>query len=232
MAPPTSSATPAARRSPRRARGSLSEDEILDGALQLVVSSGFVGLSMPALARQLGSGVTSIYWYFRSKDELLDTLAERVARDAQDALPPLGDGPWHEVLVEHLLAVRQLLEDRPWYREILARSFLFDAAAPAMFDDPVAAARLVEAAGIAPADARRVVEDLAAYTRGFIVLEHRLEADDAAAESADRLRHVEPTAYPTLGRLPDFIEVMWLGHEQCAYGLRLLVAGIRSRHGR
>jgi AcrR family transcriptional regulator len=186
---------------------------------------------MPLLARQLGSGVTSIYWYFRSKDELLAALAERVAHQAQNELPPLGDGPWHEVLVDHLLTVRQLLEDRPWYREILARSFLFDDAAPAMFADPAAAVKLVVADGLTAADAVEVVESLATFTRGFIVLEHRLEADDAAEQSADRLRHVEERSYPTLGQLPDFVDVMWLDHDQCAFGLALLVAGIRSRHG-
>ncbi len=38
-------------------------------------------LSMPQLARHLDVGVTSIYWYFRRKDELLDAMTERVLLD-------------------------------------------------------------------------------------------------------------------------------------------------------
>lgn len=215
----------------RRARGSLSEVEILDGALALVAAGGLDGLSMPALARQVGSGVTSIYWYFRSKEELLEALAERVAADVQQQLPPLGEGPWHEVLVDHLLARRQLLEERRWYREVLARSYLVGPAAPAMFERPDAAAALVAAAGAPPPVAAEVVEVLAEFARGFMVLEHRLEGDDTPIERAEHLRHVATDDYPTLGALPDFIEVMWLDHEQLRFGLQLLVGGIRERHG-
>lgn len=224
--------SPAAGRSrPRRARGSLSEAEILDGAIALVAAEGLAGLSMPALARHLSSGVTSIYWYFRSKDGLLDALAARVAAEVQAELPPLGDGPWDEVLVDHLLAMRQLLEDRRWCREILAGSYLLGPAAPAMFADPAAAATRLTAAGLTPAEAGETLEDMAVLTRGFIVLEHRLEGDDTAEETADALRHVEAEAYPTLGDLPDFVDVMWLDHEQLRFALRLLVEGIRARHG-
>ena len=55
----------------RRQRGSLSEEEILDGAHALIARGGLDALSMPALARELAAGVTSIYWYFRNKEELL-----------------------------------------------------------------------------------------------------------------------------------------------------------------
>src|ERR1700734_3509682 len=68
-------------RSTRRPRGSLSREEILDGARELVEAHGLQQLSMPALAKQLKSGVTSIYWYFRSKDDLLEALTDRVTRD-------------------------------------------------------------------------------------------------------------------------------------------------------
>ena len=68
----------------RRARGSLSQDEILEAAAQLIDRGGLVQLSMGALARHMDSGVTSIYWYFRSKDELLqarkDLMRAIVAR--------------------------------------------------------------------------------------------------------------------------------------------------------
>ena len=33
-------------------------------------------LSMPVLAKHLDVGVTSIYWYFRRKDDLLDAMTD------------------------------------------------------------------------------------------------------------------------------------------------------------
>src|SRR6202050_309032 len=107
-------------RTTRRARGSLSREEILDGAQELVEAQGLQQLSMPALAKQLKSGVTSIYWYFRSKDDLLEALTDRVTRDMYLKLPPIGDGAWDEELVGYFTAFRNLLEATPIYREVFA----------------------------------------------------------------------------------------------------------------
>jgi AcrR family transcriptional regulator len=54
----------------RRERGSISVDEILNGAFAVAADVSIDNLSMPLLARNLDVGVTSIYWYFRKKDEL------------------------------------------------------------------------------------------------------------------------------------------------------------------
>ena len=84
---------------PRRARGSLNGDDILDAAARIVEHEGLDALSMPHLARAMGCGVTSLYWYFRSKDDLVEALMDRVGRDALTRLPPVGDGPWDDELV-------------------------------------------------------------------------------------------------------------------------------------
>src|SRR5688500_15655618 len=110
----------ATKRHPRRARGSLSQDEILDAAYELVEHEGLRALSMPILARHLKAGVTSIYWYFRSKDELVMAIAERVAEDMYGRLPPVGDGPWDEELVRYFTAFREELRRAPIYLELFA----------------------------------------------------------------------------------------------------------------
>src|SRR2546429_4120091 len=99
----------------RRARGSLSAETILDAAEQIVDRDGLHALSMPALARELGSGVTSIYWYFRSKDELVVALADRVEQHLYARLPPVGDGPWDDELVAYFSAYRDLMHRTPVY---------------------------------------------------------------------------------------------------------------------
>jgi AcrR family transcriptional regulator len=48
---------------------------------------------MPTLAKELGCGVTSIYWYFRSKDDLVVALAERVEKRMYARLPRSATGP-------------------------------------------------------------------------------------------------------------------------------------------
>ena len=60
----------------RRDRGSISADEILKGAFDVAAQVSIDNLSMPVLAKHLDVGVTSIYWYFRRKDDLLDAMTD------------------------------------------------------------------------------------------------------------------------------------------------------------
>src|ERR1700735_4872636 len=93
----------------RRARGSLSEQEILQAAVEIVVAHGLRELSMPTLAARLGAGVSSIYTHFHNKDALLEALNRRVLHDVHQQLPPMGTGAWVEELYAYFDAFYGLL---------------------------------------------------------------------------------------------------------------------------
>jgi len=61
----------------RRERGSINPHDIIDGAFALADEVSIDNLSMPLLGKHLGVGVTSIYWYFRKKDDLLNAMTDR-----------------------------------------------------------------------------------------------------------------------------------------------------------
>jgi AcrR family transcriptional regulator len=61
----------------RRARGSISPEQILAGAFEIAGRDGLDEFSMPNLAAHLDVGVTSIYWYFRNKEELLRQMSAK-----------------------------------------------------------------------------------------------------------------------------------------------------------
>jgi AcrR family transcriptional regulator len=229
----TATASPRGR-STRRARGSLSREEILDGAQELVEAQGLQQLSMPALAKQLKSGVTSIYWYFRSKDDLLEALTDRVTRDMYLKLPPIGDGAWDDELVDYFTAFRNLLEATPIYREVFAyrARLLFTRAAfaPAIFrrlDDGLS---LFMRAGLSAEQAAEAFNACSNFTRGFVILEHGLESEAVDEAITEKLHHLDASKFPTLGQLDDFERVMWLDDNQFQFGLRLLIAGIRQQY--
>ena len=83
-----SSAEPA-RGEGERAR--LTRKTVVDRALQLANADGLDALTIRKLAQELGVTPMALYWHFRSKDELLDGLAERVwseiDTDVDDAAP-------------------------------------------------------------------------------------------------------------------------------------------------
>ena len=216
----------------KRARGSLSRDEILDGAQAIVEAHGLPALSMPALARQLHSGVTSIYWYFKSKDELIQALTARVMTEVYSGLPPLVDGPWDEAIIEYFVAFRDFIERSPVYREVFAYRVpvLFGDAsmAPGMLRRLERGLERFTGAGMSVAQAATAMNACAAYTRGFALLEHSF---GTAPADAPRRAALDPAAFPVLTELNDFRSGGWLDDEQFRFGLRVLLDGLMADFG-
>src|SRR5215471_16422184 len=59
-------------------RNRLTRTAVVERALQLADADGLDALTIRKLAQELGVTPMALYWHFRSKDELLEGLAERV----------------------------------------------------------------------------------------------------------------------------------------------------------
>ena len=234
---PAKAAAKSTAKRPRRARGSLSREEILDAAYQLVEHEGLRALSMPVLARHLKAGVTSIYWYFRSKDDLVMALAERVAEDLYGRLPPVGDGPWEDEVVQYFTAFRNELRRAPIYLELFASRPRFVFSRPRVsaivsrrLEDEVAA---FARAGLRAEDAARIYSVCSIFTRGCVLFEHAERVEEAEGDGAvhkdvrDALARLDPDEFPHLRQI-EFDRVMSAGDDELfQLGLRLLIEGIR-----
>ncbi|MGA5545696.1 TetR family transcriptional regulator [Mycobacterium sp. NPDC051198] len=97
----------------RRERGSISVDEIVRGAFEIAGEVSIDNLSMPQLARHLDVGVTSIYWYFRRKDELLDAMTERVLIESDMSVLSIEGRTWRESLRTHAHRMREMFTANP-----------------------------------------------------------------------------------------------------------------------
>ena len=97
----------------RRERGSISVEEILTGAFDVAAQVSIDNLSMPVLARHLDVGVTSIYWYFRRKDELLDAMTDRALAQYEFTVPDIDASNWREALRNHARNMRKQFLDDP-----------------------------------------------------------------------------------------------------------------------
>jgi AcrR family transcriptional regulator len=220
----------------RRARGSLSQEEILEAAKGLVEADGLAHLNMPALAKKLNSGVTSIYWYFRSKDELVTALTDKVAKEMYRGLPPVGEGPWDEELFSYFVAFRDLLNATPIYREVFAyrsQSLYTDGVlAPSVLRRLEAGLSVIVRAGIPHPDAARLFSACSNYTRGFVLLEHGVDAEDheeirdnMEAKTASTFARTNPEAYPTLAIFTELDSMFEVGDRDFQAGLRLILDG-------
>ena len=57
-------------------------DQILDAFYELMINEDIQHISVSKIAKQAGIGKGSIYYYFSSKDEILNALIKRTYADA------------------------------------------------------------------------------------------------------------------------------------------------------
>jgi AcrR family transcriptional regulator len=187
----------------RRERGSISVDEILNGAFEVAREVSIDNLSMPLLAKHLDVGVTSIYWYFRKKDDLLDAMTDRALGQYDFATPFLEGRDWRESLYDHAHKMRQTFRSNPILCDlILIRGSIGRDATQAAFQKlEKAVATLVEA-GLSPEDAFDTYASISVHTRGSVVLERLQDKSDGATPRRDgRANVIDPATTPLIAEL-------------------------------
>ena len=217
----------------RRARGSLSREEILAAARQLIEREGLQELSFPRLGKALQASSTSCYWYFRSKDELLAALVDDVTKEMYLRLEPMGEGPWDEEIVEYHLRFRGLLKSTPVYRDVfgLQSQTLFGRSRMAPFilrsieDDLAMFVRV----GLTPDEAAKVFNAFSVFTRAFVLVEQGVAAEEIDHEALELISFTfakVKAELPAASGVDNVLQLMILDDERFRLGLRFLVAGL------
>lgn len=170
-----------AARRPRRERGSINPDDIIKGAFELAEQVSIDNLSMPLLGKHLGVGVTSIYWYFRKKDDLLNAMTDRALGQYVFATPYVRADDWRESLASHARTMRKTFMGNPILCDLILIRAALSPRAARVGEQEVekAIASLVEA-GLSPEDAFDTYSAVSVHVRGSVVL-HRLYEKNRAA---------------------------------------------------
>ncbi|EIV91455.1 TetR family transcriptional regulator [Frankia sp. QA3] len=228
--PPTAN-TNAKRARSRRARGSINAAGILSGAFEFCRDTPVDQLSMPRLAAFLDVGVTSIYWYYKSKRELLDAMTEEALAAFYESMPPLRAGGWEDMLRGFFDDCYAALAADDLTCDLIARRIGGATRQEAVAAWPRAAELLDElrGAGFPPSLAWHAFVTLATYTRGFLLAERPVEvaappvtarrpavAAAAPAPSASAASGPEPSR-PAAGPPEEF-----------AFGITNIILGLRS----
>ena len=79
-----------AKRRPGRppGKGVVDREDLLDTALITLANSGYAGLSMRRLARELGVSLGTVQYYYRTKDELWRAAVEHFFSEGERQNPP------------------------------------------------------------------------------------------------------------------------------------------------
>jgi AcrR family transcriptional regulator len=178
------------QRRQRRARGSITPEEVIRGAFELAEAEGVEALSMPRLAQALDVGVTSIYWYFKSKDDLLGALSAEAFRRFYAAMPPLAGREWDDVLREFFRNFRALLrnDDVVCDLTIMRGASHTDETLLQSWERIEEILEVLVAAGFSEESATSAYFTLSVYTRGCLFIERsmRVEGRDVSAPGHPR----------------------------------------------
>jgi AcrR family transcriptional regulator len=163
---------------PSRERGgqqpTLSREQIVRTAVEMLDAEGIEGLSMRKLGTRLGAGATSLYWYVAHKDELLELAVDEVFGEVY--VPEVGDTSWRVGASVLCSGMRATLIRHPWVLGQLGARPNMGPNAMRMGDRTVA---LFVAAGFSGMEVSHA---------GSMLMSHAIGSATAAAAAANLVR--------------------------------------------
>lgn len=184
----------------------LSHESIATAALQLVDDDGLAELSMRKLGRVLGCEGMALYWYYDSKDALLDAVVDKLMESVSRVL--VSDRDWIAVMREVAHAYRRIARAHPNAFPLLATRRFASETTYAFLDQLFALARRQ---GIDDRVAARFYRVISSYCSGFALNElATLRGPDGATTARLRkkfARVAEVTAWLEPRHLDELFEL-------------------------
>ena len=142
-------------------RDTLTPDQIVTAAIELLDAEGLEGLNMRALGSRLGSAATAVYWHVGSKDNLIALAADRAWHEI--GLPDLAATSWRAAAAAMATGLHAMLARHPWLVQAFACCVVYGPG-KARHDDHSLA--IYEAAGFPGAQADQAMTTVFTYVLG------------------------------------------------------------------
>lgn len=200
---------------------SLQRTQIVAAALQLLNQDGLDGVTVRKVAVQLDVHVGGLYWHVKSKQDLLDEMANTILAEEFTTLDlPAPAQPWPEWLGEMAQRLRRAMLA---YREgarVVAGAHLHRAVTLAQLLQCISGG--LQAAGFGADEARWLRTTVVSYTFGFVIEEQAGPTPSIIAQlQASGAHHPLFSAALVDGALPD-------AHTDFLIGLRYIIAGAQA----
>ena len=219
-------------------RSTLTSEQIVEAAVELLDAEGLEGLNMRALGQRLGSAATAMYWHVGSKDNLIALASDRAWNEI--ARPDPAVVGWRAAAAAMATELHAMLTRHPWLVQAFGSLPMFGPG-KARHDDHILA--VYEAAGFPGALADQAAATVFTFVLGNALgtaatasLTRKLDRDggdgaqlmrDSMAKAADvagqfpRLRvRLEAATATDYGAAPD---------HTFEFGLRAVLDGLETR---
>lgn len=212
------------------ARPRLSKAAVVDHALKLADAEGLDALTIRKLAQDLGVTAMALYWHFRSKDDLLEGLAERVWSEVNVTTD--SSVPWSDQLRGGLESLIKVLRAHPAAPQLVLEHEKRSEVALAAGE---AALEILRSAGFDPWQASEITRSTLWTAIMLVMSEPGNKAGLSAEENAEEMRRarIEYSMLPER-KFPRLIECA-IPMTSCddpefhyRLGVDLFVAGVES----
>jgi AcrR family transcriptional regulator len=102
---------------PRKARSTLTREQIVRSALELLDAEGIEALSMRKLAARLETGATTLYWHVANRDELIELVVNEVYGELE--VPDSDADDWQDATRRFARSVRAAALRHRWTVAVL-----------------------------------------------------------------------------------------------------------------
>ncbi|MEU4539420.1 TetR/AcrR family transcriptional regulator [Streptosporangium sp. NPDC023825] len=166
-------------------RDTLTQEQIVRTAIELLDEEGLDGLNMRSLGGRLGTAATAVYWHVKNKDNLILLAGDRVWDEVE--LPDPEAVGWRAAATTMATGLHAMFSRHPWLVQAFG-SHLFHGPGKARHDDHNLA--VYEAAGFDGTRADRAAATVFTFVLGNVLgasaaasLARRLSRDGADAEA-------------------------------------------------
>jgi AcrR family transcriptional regulator len=160
------------------ARETLTREQVIRGAIEVLDADGLEGLNMRRLGSQLGYAPTAVYWHVRSKDDLVVLAADELWAEIERPDPDLVG--WREAAMIMARSFHDMLARHLWLVQAMSAYFVYG---PGKASHDEHCLLVYERAGFAGQDADWALNTVYLFIAGRALG----EAADAA-----RLRRMDP----------------------------------------
>lgn len=142
-------------------RDTLTRDQIVHTAIELLDVDGLEGLNMRALGKRLNSAATAVYWHVKNKDNLVLLATDQVWGELK--LPDLDAVGWRTAATVMATDLYAMFTRHPWLVQVFAAHVVYGDG-KARHDDHSLA--VYEAAGFTGAQADQAAAAVFTYVLG------------------------------------------------------------------
>jgi TetR/AcrR family tetracycline transcriptional repressor len=214
----------------RSARGKLTRNLVMDTALALADRDGFDGVTLRAIATELGATPMALYTYFADKNGLYEGMRGRFFERVATASAPART--WQSMLDGTARGVYRLMREHPNWTPLLAHDSGLPPSGMAFIDDLWQ--RMLKD-GFALDDAMRAYGCLMSFAVGSVLFEQiMMGGGDVVAKRLALLKELvgrSPGRYANLASVAAKVD-RWNWDDVFDLGVRSLLAGIEAKCAR